>query len=76
MVKPNLFNVVNELERLKGRKLSSNEIAQRASLSRHTINNLIQGNTKLVHFETLTKLLAFFRAEGMDVNLADLLTEQ
>lgn len=76
MVKPNLFNVVNELERLKGRKLSSNEIAQRASLSRHTINNLIQGNTKLVYFETLTKLLAFFRAEGMDVNLADLLTEQ
>jgi hypothetical protein len=47
-------------------------VAEKSGLSRFTIQKLVQNQTNRVDFETMQKLLDFFRQEGMNVTLDDL----
>lgn len=65
-----IFDAVNKLESHTGRRYTESEIAKATGLHRHTVAAAMRGKPD----KTLSKLLAFFRAEGLDITVADLFT--
>jgi transcriptional regulator with XRE-family HTH domain len=65
-----IFDAVNQLEKRNGRRYSESEIAVATGLHRHTIAAVMKGKQD----KTLSKLLAFFAAEGMPITVGDLFT--
>ena len=74
-VRFNLYRLMKELETAKGRDYSWSDVSRLAGLHLNTVLDAAHNRTRQVRFDTLEKLLAFLRAEGMDVSLDDLLIE-
>jgi hypothetical protein len=78
-LKPNLFELKHRLEIIKGTAFSWSSIAKSTGLHINTLLGLNGGKhvqVRRVDFETLEKLLLFFRSQGMDITLCDLLIEE
>ncbi len=65
-----IFDTVNQLEKQNGRRYTESQIAKATGLHRHTIAAVMKGKPD----KTLSKLLAFFAAEGMPITVGDLFT--
>lgn len=65
-----IFDAVNQLEKRNGRRYSEAEIAAATKLHRHTIAAVMKGKPD----KTLSKLLTFFAAEGMPIQVGELFT--
>mgnify|MGYP000609011282 CR=1 FL=1 len=65
-----IFDAVNQLEKHSGKRYTETQIAKATGLHRHTVAAAMRGKPD----KTLTKLMAFFAAEGMPVQVGDLFT--
>lgn len=75
-IRPNLFNLKQQLALLNKREYTWAEIAKTAGLNVRTVTDLAKANgSTRVDLRTLARLLVFFRREGMAVTIADLLVE-
>lgn len=63
-----IYDAVNALEKTNRRRYTDNEIATATGLHRQTIATLRKGKQE----KTIAKLLDYFRAEGLEVGVADL----
>lgn len=71
----NLFKLLKELEVQQGKDYSWTDVSKLAGLHLNTVLDAAHNRTRQVRFDTLEKLLAFLRREGLDVSLDDLLVE-
>ena len=71
-VKPNLFALRRQLELKTGRAYTWGEIAEKAGLNANTVYALANNTGQGVRYDTLEKLLAFFRQQGMAIEVGDL----
>jgi len=74
-VRFNLFKLLKELEVQQGKDYSWTDVSKLAGLHLNTVLDAAHNRTRQVRFDTLEKLLAFLRREGLDVSLDDLLVE-
>ena len=65
-----IFDAINKLEKHNERRYTESQIAKATGLHRHTIASVMRGKQD----KTLSKLLAFFAAEGMPIAVGDLFT--
>lgn len=61
-----------DLEMLTNRRWKYTEIADSSDLSRQTITKLFDGHANAIDLKTLGKLLTFFEAHGMPLQVGDL----
>lgn len=71
-MKSNLFTLKRQLEMQTGRAYSWAEIAKLADLNANTVYSLANNRLGGVQYSTLSKLLEFFRREGLDIEVGDL----
>lgn len=71
-VRLNLFGVKNRLEKHLRREVSIVEIAEGMGVNKHGLYKAYNGDTGAVSFETLGKLLEFFRGHGLEIEVGDL----
>lgn len=72
-VRFNLQRLRLELQARLGLPMTWEQIAQETGLSQNTLVNLSRNKTRRVDFDTLEKLVAFFRGKGMHVDCGDIL---
>jgi DNA-binding Xre family transcriptional regulator len=72
-VRWNIDNLKLKLQVHTGRAITWDEIADAADLSKNTLVNLNRNKTRRVDFDTLESLLAYFRSQGMEVGVGDLI---
>ncbi len=72
--KLNIFRLIKRLEEQKNMPYSNTAIADKSGLSRVTVNSLVSSDTKRIDLATIDKLLDFFAAEGMPIEVGDLFT--
>lgn len=72
--KLNIFRLIKRLEELKNKPYSNTYMADKAGLSRVTVNSLVSGDTNRIDLATIDKLIDFFAAEGMPIDAGDLFT--
>lgn len=75
-VRWNLQQLKLQLQAKAGRPITWEEIAGQAGLSQNTLVNLNRNKTRRVDFDTLESLIAYFRAQGMDVHVGDLIVAE
>jgi DNA-binding Xre family transcriptional regulator len=68
----NLFALKRQLELKTGRAYTWGEIAEKADLNANTLYSLAKNTGQGVRFDTLGKLLNFFRKEGLEIEVGDL----
>lgn len=73
MLKFNLHTPLSKLEEKNGR-YSYAKISEKSSISRQGVRRLLIEGTRQIDIDTLSKLLAFFKSEGMEIGVADLFT--
>lgn len=71
----NLFELKQRLQLQLGEELSWSQIAREADLHRNTVERIANNRTERVDLATIAKLLLFFRARGMEVDVGDLIVE-
>lgn len=78
IVKSNLLELVQKLERRNSKRYTYTYIAEKLGRTRQAVERLImegQTNDSYIKYGLLAKLLDFFHEEGLeDVTLADLFT--
>lgn len=74
-VRFNLFPQIKRLETLRGHNYTADHIGKAAGLHYNTVTDILYNRTRQIRFETLEKLLVFLRAEGLTVELDDLIIE-
>jgi len=74
MVRLNYMQLLQALESKNQRRYKYTEIADASGLSRQTVTKLFTGKAQAVDLDTMSKLLAFFAAEGMPIQPGDLFT--
>ena len=72
----NLFALRQQLELSKEKEYSWESIARATGLHAHTIRNMAFNRRGGADLSTLTRVLGFFRNEGMDVGIGDLIIEK
>jgi len=75
-LRSNLFNLKLDLERKTRKEWTVTDIATEAGLGWLTVNKLYTDDAARYDRATLERLIAFFRAQDMDVTLSDLITEE
>lgn len=65
-----IFDAINKLEKHNERRYTESQIAKATGLHRHTVAAAMKGKPD----KTLSKLLAFFKSEGLDIAVGDLFT--
>jgi hypothetical protein len=73
MLKFNLHAPLSKLEEKNGR-YSYARISDKSGISRQGVRRLLVEGTQQIDVDTLSKLLAFFAAEGMPITVGDLFT--
>jgi hypothetical protein len=73
MLKFNLHAPLGKLEEKNGR-YSYARISDKSGISRQGVRRLLVEGTQQIDVGTLSKLLAFFAAEGMPITVGDLFT--
>jgi len=77
VVRSNLFNLLQQLERKNSRRYSWAAIGRYIGRSRQATENLFTGeqsDDSYIKYGTIAGLLQFFRAEGLNVTPNDLFT--
>lgn len=72
----NLFAVRAQMEAHLNRRVHWQEIAAGSGLNINTVVNMANNKTSRVDCETLTKLLRYFRSQGLPIDVGDLFREQ
>lgn len=75
-IRLNLFNLKKQLEVRDGRDYTLVEIAEGAGVSYYGLMRAVNGDTSGVQFDTLGKLLAYFRGKGLEVTTGDMFVEE
>jgi predicted transcriptional regulator len=73
-VRINVFELKNQLELKERRRYTVQEIAEAVGVTRHTIKEVLNNNSKGMYFDTLVGLIKFFRSKGLSVQIEDILT--
>lgn len=76
-VSPNYFQKLLDLQAKNHRIYSWQDVGSALGMSRQAAQHLFMSpptENSFVKYSTLSKLLAFFRAEGLDITVADLFT--
>lgn len=68
-----VFELVRDLEKREKRTIDIQQIADETGLNRNTVSTLLNGEPKMVRYDTLIALIKFFRSYGMNVEVSDLL---
>lgn len=68
MVELNIYHLVNQLEGKQGRRISDNEIARAINVHRHTVSSVRKGREETL----ISKLVDYFRSNGLDISPGDL----
>lgn len=71
----NLFHLIKQVEIAENRNITSIEVAREAGIHEQTIYRALRGELGGVQFETIEKLLGYFRNHGMTVTVNDLIAE-
>lgn len=71
-IKYNLFTLKRQLEVLKGKSYTWQEISHTSGVHFNTLHNIEGNKTRRLDLDIVAKLLDFFKAEGMPVGVADL----
>ena len=71
----NLFDIKLRLERTLGRDVSWAEVARDTGLHPNTVLNLANNKSPRADLDTLSALLRYFRGRGLEVGIADIITE-
>lgn len=71
----NLFALKNRLEKLQGRDIPWSELADGAKLNRNTIDSIVHQRASGIRLQTASKLLEYFRGQGLQITIADLFIE-
>lgn len=71
----NIFSLKNRLEAQKGKGITWNQVAQASGIHVHTLTQMAENKAKRVDRDTLTRLLRWFREQGLDVDPGDMWTE-
>ena len=74
-VRFNLFQLLKQLEMQNNRYYTATGVAVGAGLHFNTVHDMLHNRTRQVRFETLERILAWLRGEGLDVSLDDLIIE-
>lgn len=72
-VRINVFELKNQLELKERRRYTVQEIAEAVGVTRRTIKEVLNNNSKGIYFDTLVGLIKFFRSRGLDVRIEDIL---
>lgn len=75
MIRLNLWEVKKRLEMEKGRDYTITEMAEGMGLNYSGLHKAMNGKSEAIHFDTLYKMLSYFRREGLNLQLPDLITE-
>lgn len=70
----NLHKPLSQLEQMKNRRYSFNEIALATGLTRQGVRRLLKEPSDRIDVNTIAKLLSFFATEGMPITVSDLFT--
>lgn len=73
-VKFNLWELKKKLELHKGRDLTIIEMAEGMGVSYFSLLKAINNESGGVQFDTLSKMLEYFRGCGLEISIDDLLT--
>lgn len=65
---------LTELEAKRAYRYNFKEIGDKVGLPRQTVRHIFTQNPKRIDVDTLAKILAFFKAEGMPVTIDKLFT--
>lgn len=71
-IKYNLFALKRQLELLKGKSYTWQEISHKTGIHFNTLHNMENNKTRRVDLDIVAKLLDFFAAEGMPVTVDQL----
>ncbi len=71
-MKSNLFALQRQLEIQTGRAWPLSDIARATGLTANTMYNLANNRTAGAQYDTLARLLDFFRGQGMEIEVGDL----
>jgi hypothetical protein len=72
IVKSNLFALRRQLELKTGRDWPWSQIAKAANLNPNTVYSLANDRLGGIQYETMGKLMDFFRSEGLEIQVGDL----
>lgn len=75
-VRLNLFNLKQDLQKVLGREIDLTEMAKGMGINYWTLYNAFNGKSAGIQFDTIGKMLGYFRREGLDVSMEDLLVEE
>lgn len=67
-----LFELVKDLEKMKGQNYSLSTISDKTGITRAALSRMINHKTDRVYLSTIETLLTFFHDEGLPVTLADM----
>jgi hypothetical protein len=73
-IKFSVFAQVKDYEKKLGRSVNVSELAQHVGVDIRTMSAAMRGDMQRVDLVVLSKLLAFFAAEGMPITVGDLFT--
>jgi DNA-binding Xre family transcriptional regulator len=71
-VRSNLFALKRQLELQAGRAYTWREIAEASDLTPNTVYGLARNENRGIQFDTMEKLMGFFRKEGLNIEVGDL----
>ena len=71
----NLFALKQQLELAKEKEYSWEAIARATGLHAHTIRGIASNKKGGADLDTLNRVVRFFREEGMDIGIEDLIIE-
>lgn len=75
MLRLNVFALRTALESHLGHRVPLRVIADATGISQNTLSGMVRGVPRHVDLAQLEALLAYFRAQGLQVEAGDLLTE-
>ena len=67
-----IFKHIIRLQEKSGKRLSDSEYAKTIGITRQAFASLMKGETMRIETDTIGKLTAFFRSQGMPITIADL----
>lgn len=67
-----LFELIKDLEKMKGQNYSLSMISDKTGITRAALSRMMNHKTDRVYLSTIGTLLAFFRDEGLGVELSDM----
>lgn len=75
MLRYSVLPTLHKLEDKTGKRWSYRAVSRESGLAVNTLIGMAEGTTRRADLDTLAALLKFFRAHGVDAEIADLVVE-